>query len=281
MLVPRCEEVKLRVGGKLNLYLAVVGKEGNYHLLETIYQSIDLYDELRIRVEGEGLTLECEGMTPSEDNLAYRAADIFRREFGVKEGIYIWLKKGIPIGRGLGGGSADAGAVLLALARIFGVPREKLLPLASSLGADVSFFLYGGCAIGRGKGDIIEPLDFLPPLHFLLLIPPFSVSTPSAYASLHPSYLPSHICEFVEILRKGDIMEIGKAMRNDLEKPVFCLYPELAEVKKEMCDRSIPTLMTGSGSALFSLFQGEPPTFRREGWRSIVVRPTSQGVMWG
>lgn len=280
MSIPFREEVRLQVGGKLNLYLAVVGEEGNYHLLETIYQSIDLYDELRIRLEGKEVILECEGMAGSKDNLAYKAADIFRKAFEVEEGIHIWLDKRIPIGRGLGGGSADAGGVLLALARLFGIPREKLLPLASSLGADVSFFLSGGCAIGRGKGDIIEPLNFLPPFSFLLLIPPFSLSTALVYSRLQPPYQASSLTQFLEALRKGDIMEIGESMRNDLEEPVFSLHPELREVKREMYDRGIPTLMTGSGSALFSFFRERPPFFEREGWQSIEVKPTSQAVVW-
>lgn len=278
MPVPCGKEVRLRVGGKLNLYLAVLGKEGDYHLLETLYQSIDLYDELQIRLQGEGVKLECEGMKASEDNLAYKSADIFRKAFGTKEGIHIWLNKGIPIRRGLGGGSADAAGVLLALARLYGFSKENLLPLASSLGADVSFFLYGGCAIGRGKGDIIEPLDFLPPFHFLLLIPPFPLSTPLVYSHLRPPYRPSSLLQFLEILRKGDIMEIGKTMRNDLEKPAFSLRPELGEVKRELHRGGTPTLMTGSGSALFSIFKEQPPSFKRRGWKQMVVKPTPQAV---
>lgn len=278
MPVPRAKEARLKVGGKLNLYLAVIGRAGNYHLLETVYQSIDLYDELRIRLEGRGVRLECVGMEASGENLAYKAGENFRSRFGIREGIHIELKKRVPIGRGLGGGSADAAGVLLALAQLYGVPREELIPLASSLGADVPFFLYGGCAIGRGRGDIVEPLDFLPSLRFLLIIPPFSLSTALVYSHLRPPYGESTIAQFIEILKKGDIMEIGEAMRNDLEKPAFTLYPQLEEVKRKMLVKGVPTLMTGSGSALFSLFKEEPPSFEKEGWEVMVVNPTSKAV---
>lgn len=278
MPIPCGKEVKLRVGGKLNIYLAVVGKQDNYHLLETVYQSIDLYDELWISLEGEELRLECEGMETNEQNLAYKAGKVFKEVFGIKEGIYIKLKKKIPIGKGLGGGSADAGGVLLALAYLYGIPKDELLPLASFLGADVSFFLYGGCAVGRGKGDIIEPFDFLPPFNFLLIIPPFSLSTALVYSLLRPPYQPSTLSQFLETFRKGDIMEIGRNLRNDLEKPAFSLHPELGEVKRELLRKGIPTLMTGSGSALFSILGKEPPPFHKEGWQTIVVKPTPSAV---
>ncbi|MBC7329656.1 4-(cytidine 5'-diphospho)-2-C-methyl-D-erythritol kinase [bacterium] len=273
-------ELTLKVGAKLNLYLAVVGRRGNYHLLETVFQSIDLYDKITIRVEGEGIKLKCVGIEAGEDNLAYRSALAFKEAFGIKEGISIELEKGIPVARGLGGGSADAGGVLLALSKLFSIPRENLLPIASSLGADVSFFLYGGCAIGRGIGDIIEPLPFMPRFRFLLIIPPFPISTSLAYSRLEPPFEPSNLDKFIEALEKSDIIEVEKFMRNDLEKAVFPLFPELKEVKEELRERGYPTLMTGSGSALFSFLQGEPPTFQREGWQTIVVNPTPKAVVW-
>ena len=280
MSFSRQRELTLKVGAKLNLYLAVVGIRGNYHLLETVFQSIDLYDKITVRIGGEGINLNCVGIEAGEDNLAYRSALAFKKAFGIKEGIHIELEKGIPIARGLGGGSADAGAVLLALGKLFSISREKLLPIASSLGADVAFFLYGGCAIGRGIGDIIEPLPFLPRFRFLLIIPPFLISTSLAYSRLQPPFEPSNLKKFIEALEKSDIIEIEKFMRNDLEKAVFPLFPELKEVKERLREMGFPTLMTGSGSALFSLFQGEPPTFQREGWQTFVVSPTPNAVIW-
>lgn len=280
MLVPRCKEISFKVGGKLNLFLAIVGKTNGYHSIETVFQSIDVYDNLKIEIIGEDVKLTCRGMPSGENNLALKAGRLFKETFGLKEGIHIWLDKRIPIGRGLGGGSADAGGVLLALGRLYGIPRERLLPLASSLGADVSFFLYGGCAIGRGKGDLIEPIPLKVPFRFFLLIPSFSIPTAIAYAQVKPPYQPSSLNHFLEVLRKGDIMEIGKAMRNDLEKAVFPLYPELAEAKEELLEQGFPTLMTGSGSALFALFKDHPPSFSREGWKAMIVNPTSIAVEW-
>ena len=281
MSVSRSRKLTLKVGAKLNLYLAVVGKKGNYHLLETVFQSIDLYDNITVKIEGEKIKLKCRGISAGEDNLAYRSALAFKEAFGIKGGISIELEKKIPIARGLGGGSADAGAVLLALGELFSIPIENLLPIASSLGADVPFFLYGGCAIGRGRGDIIEPLPFLPRFRFLLIIPPFSISTALAYSRLKPPFEPSHLNEFIDALEKSDIIEIDKTMRNDLEKAVFPLFPELGEVKEELGKKGFPTLMTGSGSALFSFFQGEPPSFHREGWQTMVVKPTKKAIDWG
>jgi 4-diphosphocytidyl-2-C-methyl-D-erythritol kinase len=280
MSVSRDKKLSLQVGAKLNLYLAVWGKKGNYHLLETVFQSIDLYDEITVKIGGEGIQLSCVGVSAGEDNLAYRSALAFKEAFGIKEGISIELIKGIPIARGLGGGSADAGGVLCALGKLFAIPRENLLPIASSIGADVTFFLYGGCAIGRGIGDIIEPLPFIPRFRFLLIIPPFPISTALAYSHLKPPFEPSILNKFVEALEKADIIEIEKFMRNDLEKAVFPCFPELREAKEELGRKGFPTLMTGSGSALFSFFQGEPPTFHREGWQTMVVNPTQRAVVW-
>lgn len=282
MPLPLGEEVELCVGGKLNLYLGVVGKSGDYHLIETVFQSIDLYDRLKVRIGGEGIEVICDSKdVPSgKGNLVWRAVHLFRERFGIKEGVVVHLEKRIPIGRGLGGGSADAGATLLALARLFDVERDEILALAPCLGADVSFFLYGGCAVGKGKGEIIEPLNFLPPFSFLLLIPPFSLSTALVYSRLSPPYPPSTLKEFLGILRRGDMEGIATVLRNDLEQPAFSLCPELAEVKREMMAKGYPTLMTGSGSALFSIFRDEVPRFEREGWRTVIVNPTSWVVKW-
>ncbi|MGC9003681.1 MAG: 4-(cytidine 5'-diphospho)-2-C-methyl-D-erythritol kinase [bacterium] len=281
MPLPCNERLTFKVFAKLNLYLAVVGKKGGYHLLETVFQSIDIYDRITIAVGGRKDELKCIGMPESEDNLAYRAALAFKEAFGISEGVRIELEKGIPIGRGLGGGSADAGGILLALGKFFSIPREKLLPIASNLGADVPFFLYGGCAIGRGRGDVIEPLPFLPRFRILLIIPPFPISTSLAYSHLKPPFPPSCLNDFVQALEKNDIIEIRKIMRNDLEDAVFSIFPELGEVKRELSNNGFPTLMTGSGSALFSLFEEEAPTFHKEGWRTVIVKPTPRAIEWG
>ncbi len=173
-------DVRIPAFAKINLRLDILGKRTDgFHELRTIFQTISLHDDLRLRPSrSQEISLTVEGnqplsAEPPEKNLVYRAVDALRRELKIRAGVRIELKKSIPAGRGLGGGSSDAAAALLGYLRLTKkrLPAARLLEIASSLGADVPFFLLGGRALGVNKGDEIYPLPDIPKLQILVVSP--------------------------------------------------------------------------------------------------------------
>src|SRR5260370_22211273 len=194
-------EVRIPAFAKINLRLDILGKRADgFHELRTIFQAISLHDELQLRASGQpGIALRIEGnqplsAEPAEKNLVYRAVDALRSELKIRGGVEINLKKTIPAGRGLGGGSSDAAAALLGYLMLTKkkLAPARLLEIASSLGADVPFFLLGGRALGVNKGAEIYPLPDVPKLHFLVGSPnDVHVPPPHTYR-----YLPTHPLKF-------------------------------------------------------------------------------------
>src|SRR5499425_3331456 len=184
-------EVRVPALAKINLRLEVLGKRpDNFHELRTIFQTISLHDELRFkttRKPGIELRVLDDGPLASEPvgkNLVYRAVEAVQSELQIRSGVAIELRKAIPAGRGMGGGSSDAAAALIGYLRLVkrNLPRERLFALAAGLGADVPFFLEGGRALGIGKGDEIYPLPDLGKRHLLVVSPKaIHVPTPDAY----------------------------------------------------------------------------------------------------
>ncbi|WP_457629612.1 4-(cytidine 5'-diphospho)-2-C-methyl-D-erythritol kinase [Oceanithermus sp.] len=247
------EGVVERACAKLNLGLAVRGRrEDGYHELHTLFATVDVCDEVRLEAAPGGVALRVAGdvdVPAGPDNLAWRAAEAYLGAAGVPGGVAIELTKHVPAGAGLGGGSADAAAVLRGLARIY--PGEVNLPaLALELGADVPFLLRGGLAEARGVG---EQLVYLKPVeaHFVLVKPPFEVPTAAAYAALEErDYGPDlDVAAIVKALRQGTV----PPWRNDLERTVFFAYPPLADLKRLLEEHGLAgALMSGSGSTLFA-----------------------------
>src|SRR5271165_3497654 len=193
--------IRIPAYAKVNLRLEVLGKRADgYHELRTIFQTVSLHDTLRLRHSRRpaiSLTVRGNPMLAGEaleKNLVYRAVDALRRELKVRSGVEMVLEKRIPAGRGLGGGSSDAAAALLGFLRLTGkrIDPVRLLAIAASLGADVPFFLFGGCALGVGRGDEIYPLPELPKLSYLVVSPnAVHVPTADAYRWLHAPELAS------------------------------------------------------------------------------------------
>jgi 4-diphosphocytidyl-2-C-methyl-D-erythritol kinase len=261
-------EVRIPAFAKINLRLDILGKRSDgFHELRTIFQTISLHDELRLRTSRRpGISLSIEGnqplsAEPLEKNLVYRAVDALRRELKIRTGVEIELKKTIPAGRGLGGGSSDAAAALVGYLQLRNkkLAPSRLLEIAASLGADVPFFLRGGRALGVNKGDEIYPLPDIPKLSILVISPKeIHVPTPDAYRwlqakpfELTKSAVTSKLFEFCALCWSA----LGSGLSNDFEGPVFRRHPRLANIKRGLLQRgAAEASLAGSGSAVFGVF---------------------------
>jgi 4-diphosphocytidyl-2-C-methyl-D-erythritol kinase len=252
---------------KINLLLNILGRRPDgFHELETVFQPVNLWDELEFERGRPGVVMTCNHSELPTDasNLVVRAAMAFLETANLREGVRIHLEKRIPLAAGLGGGSGNAAATLLGLNELFGGPlgMPQLHVLATQLGSDVPFFLQPKPALGIGRGERIEPLDFFPALRgaFVLLIRPgFGVSTAWAYQQLarFPAALhgqPGRAQRLVELLQSADLATAGPAFYNSLEAPVFEKYPLLAMFQEQLREQgACATLMSGSGSTTFAL----------------------------
>jgi len=243
---------------KLNLSLRVLSKRlDNFHELRTVFQTISLADELKISyTTARRTSIEIEDNT-IPDNLIERAARRCLDEMRLTAKIHFTLKKRIPMGAGLGGGSSDAAAVLLALPALAGkfVPMERLAEMGASLGSDVPFFLYGGTALGFGKGEELYPLPDAKQAsrYGILVTPDVHVSTPEAYRDL--SAVLGDPAPKLAAFQAGCWQDRGFEAANDFELPVFNRYPRLAAIKKSLIRKGAEVaLMTGSGSSIFAFF---------------------------
>jgi len=250
---------KVKSLAKINLGLEIVGKlQDGYHELRTIFQTIDFYDILEFRsLASKDIILEGNDSSIAwdESNLIFKAALLLKEYGQIQQGIAIKVKKQIPPGKGLGGGSSNAAVTLSTLNQIWGAHLERgdLIELSKKLGADVPYFLEGGLCLGLGRGDTIIPLMDLKPHYCLVVLPPFSISTACIYhqipLSLTSEGKESKINKFLEN-RKISFLS------NDLEEIIFALYSRLRKIKRliqsQGCELS---LVSGSGSAVFGLFE--------------------------
>lgn len=252
---------------KVNLHLQVVGKRGDgYRELRTVFQTVDLADELTLELggasDGAGVRLTVEGadLSAGPDNLAYRAAARFLERWAPNQGVALTLRKRIPMGAGLGGGSSNAAAVLRALQRALGepAPPAELWLLARELGADVPYFLVGGTALGVGRGDEVLPLPDLPERQLWLVLPPIHVSTAGLFADL--GQLTARPFD-PRIMLPVQRSELGwKAFAhavNDLEAAVFRRWPELAALHADLVSAGLVARLSGSGAAFWAMEAGE------------------------
>lgn len=246
---------------KINLTLEVLGRRADgYHELMTVFQTIDLKDTLSF-VAQRGMSLECDypGLN-SPHNLALKAAGVLQEATGCSKGARISIKKGIPLAAGLGGGASDTAVTLKALNELWqlGLSREQLLQLAAKMSSDAAFFLYGGTALGEGRGERITPLPSFPPSWVVLLKPPINVpdnKTERLYASLNPSHFASgqFSKSMVELLhRRGEVP--SSSLFNTFEQVAFAAFPGLEEYWQRFLDLGADNVhLAGSGPTLFTL----------------------------
>jgi 4-diphosphocytidyl-2-C-methyl-D-erythritol kinase len=240
---------------KINWSLRITGRRPDgFHDIETLFQTISLHDTLTF-AESNQLSLTCDDPSiPVDDsNLVLRAA----RALGVPP-LAIELRKAIPAGGGLGGGSSDAAATLVALSKRFGI-HKPLDELALSLGSDVPFFLVGGTAFGIGMGEVLTPMPPVAGVPLLLLIPEERVSTASAFASLRRFSLPIGIARYRSMIEGGlmsHASELGNELINDFEEPIFALLPRLGALKTRLSETGAAWAgMSGSGSTIVGAFR--------------------------
>ncbi len=260
------EDLRIASFAKINLGLEVLGlRQDGTHELRTIFQTLDLKDDVRISLGGRGVRVTCSDpeVPVDETNLAFRAAAELLRRSGRRSGVRIDITKRIPAGGGLGGGSSNAAAVLTGLNRLLrlGLGRNGLLLLARRLGADVPFFLFGGTALGIARGDEVFPLLEQVRCHVVLCFPGRPLLTARVFARLDAELTPREnsltISSFVSSDLEG--AERFGVLRNDLERAALVEAPDLAESAKRMKDTLVAegallARMTGSGSTFFGLF---------------------------
>lgn len=249
---------------KVNLHLRVLSKRPDgYHALETLFERVGLADRLTLeRSPGSRVELECggaAGIPPGEGNLVMKAAQAFREASGWRDGVRITLEKKIPVGGGMGGGSSDAAATLLAFQELSGqaLPPAGLMRCARELGADVAFFA-ADCprAMGRGRGDEIEPLaEPGPTLWHLLVTPDFPVPTKAVYQALRLTAPGPDATLLLRNLKEGSVTDIRDHLFNALEPTVEHLYPAIRQVKSavETLGGLPRPLVSGSGSTVFAV----------------------------
>ncbi len=253
-------QVTVHAPAKINLTLDVVGvRADGYHLLESVMQSVDCCDTLSATATDGALTLTVVGAPPCpvERNTAYRAAQVFLRETGVCGGAALTLTKRIPQQAGMGGGSADAAAALIALDRLYNtrLSTEELCAMGVQVGADVPFCVLGGTAMVTGIGEGLEPLPALPDCYIVIAQPAHGVSTAAAYAALDRAPIPTHPDHpaMLAALCRGDLGGVCAGVFNVFE-PATALSGVTA-IRRRMAEyRPLAAQMTGSGSAVFAIF---------------------------
>ena len=256
----------LQANAKLNLGLRITGRrDDGYHLLQTLYQEIGFGDALTLGGGSSGsVTLRVSGpassgVPTSNNNLCVRAARLFQARMQTRQGVHIVLDKHIPAGSGLGGGSSDAAAVLRGLNRAWqaGLTPAELETMATELGADVPFFIRGGLQLGEGIGDDLTPLSQQLAYVVVLVIPTISVDTAWAYRQLANQDTFAPASGYDQLISAQP--PPWDRFVNDFEPVVFHHHRRLAEIKRELLEAgAVYAGLSGSGSALFGLFEEAP-----------------------
>ncbi|MGA1813780.1 4-(cytidine 5'-diphospho)-2-C-methyl-D-erythritol kinase [Frondihabitans sp. 4ASC-45] len=245
--------VHTRAPGKINVFLAVGDlQDDGYHELATAYQAVSLYEDVRARDSDEFTVrftsttagIDLSGVPVDDTNLAIRAAKLLAKAAGYRGGVELSIDKNVPVAGGMGGGSADAAATLLACDTLWntGLSRDELQRLGAQLGADVPFALMGGTAIGTGRGDELSPALAQGTFQWVLALADFGLSTPAVYSELDQHRLrhqadispvvrsPRVDSAVLQALRAGDPARLADVMYNDLQAPALHLEPGLAAV---------------------------------------------------
>jgi 4-diphosphocytidyl-2-C-methyl-D-erythritol kinase len=252
---------------KINLYLKVIRRRPDgYHELLTLFHRIALSDSLRLKKNKNGFVLKCsdKNLSVGENNLVTKAYRALQQRFPQLGGASVYLKKNIPMGAGLGGGSSNAATMLLGMKKLYDlkITLAELVKIGKQLGADVPFFLYEiNHAIGKGRGDDIQSLSMKTKLWFVLLVSNEGLQTKSVYHQLPRKFRPASLTKEIRtvklistLFREKKFNLIASLLQNDLEKPAFKLRPSLKkDIASLVTSRVVTARMTGSGPTLFAI----------------------------
>jgi 4-diphosphocytidyl-2-C-methyl-D-erythritol kinase len=266
---------------KLNLDLRVIGKrDDGYHDIFTVFQTVSLCDEITFE-DSDSVELTCsDPIVPTDErNLIVQAANILRERFAVRAGAKMHLRKRIPAPGGLGGGSSNAAVALIGLNRLWrlDISFEEMLEIAATLGSDVPFFLYGGTAMGFGRGTEIEPISDIREKYLLIVTPDVHVSTADAFNGLNAPSLTTETSERILLNCRFNAESLDlrhTALKNDFEPTVFSSHPQVALVKQKLLDLgAVNALMSGSGASVFAVFD-------KEETRQTAIKALDEQVNW-
>lgn len=272
--------MKVKAFAKINLCLDVLRrKEDGYHEVEMVMTNVDIADVLEIKkLEEKKILLKSDNkdLAMDETNLIYKAIVLLQKEAGKDFGIELSLEKNIPMEAGMAGGSADAAATLKAVNELFklNISKDRLMELGASLGADIPFCIMGGTALANGIGEKLKSLKPLPKMKILIAKPNTGLSTKKVYESLDIENLNKsgfrhrEVKEMVSVIEsdkdeKTKIKEIADSLNNILELPSIKLLPFIEDIKKTMMDNNcLGCLMSGSGTAVFGIFDNDEDMLR-------------------
>lgn len=258
-------KLSVKAPAKINLALDVLHKRNDgYHEVKMVMTTIDLADHLHLTLlEDDQIQIEStSGMIPSDKrNLAYKAAELLKQRFAVKQGCNIEISKKVPVAAGLAGGSSDCAAALRGLNELWqlGLSIDELATLGAEIGSDVAFCVYGGTAVATGRGEIIEPIASPAPAWVILAKPSLGVSTADIYGQIDVStcFHPD-VDGMIQAIENQDYKEMCNQLGNSLEDVTLKLYPKVAKIKEKMKHLGADgVLMSGSGPTVFGLTQYE------------------------
>ncbi len=257
------DKLELKALGKINLGLDILGRrENGYHDVRMVMQTVYLYDRVileKTREPGIEISTNLPYLPVNENNIAYKAAELLQREFGIREGIRISLEKHIPVAAGMAGGSSNAAAVLFGMNRMFdlGLSEEGLKERGVTLGADVPYCIMRGTVLAEGIGEILTPLPPLPKCYVLIAKPPLSASTKTVYEKIDREGIKRHpdIDGILAGLREGNLQQVAGSMGNVLEQVMLEEHPVLQKIKDVMLmSGALNAMMSGSGPTVFGIF---------------------------
>ncbi len=259
------KELHLNAYAKVNLGLNVLRRrDDGFHEIETVLHTVALHDDIFLREQGDGIKViaDTDAIPTGPDSLVYRAAAMLREEHGVKQPVEIEIRKKVPVAAGLGGGSADAAVTLMGLAHMWKLRLDgrDMAAVAARLGSDVPFFLTGGAALARGRGERVQRLPALPATWVILARPRFPVLTEWAYRQIAPVDLMRRpdITALSEAVRRRDVPAVGRLLGNVFEVIVGAHHAVIAELKAHILrGEAYGAAMTGTGPTVFGLMANE------------------------
>lgn len=281
------DRIELKALAKINLGLDVLRRrEDGYHEVRMIMQTIGLSDELEIRkTKQPGIQVETNlyYLPTNENNLVYKAAQLLKDEFGLRDGIGIRLRKRIPVAAGMAGGSSDAAAVLWGMNQMYklGLSRQELMDRGVKLGADVPYCVLRGTALAEGIGEKLSVLPPMPKCYILIAKPGISVSTKFVYENLHANDLRPEqhpdVDAMIRAMEKKDLGLLASRMGNVLETVTVPAYPVIDEIKRFMVEYgALGAMMSGSGPTVFGIYDTRGKA--RQAYRELRSRKLAKQV---